>query len=131
MYYTKAAVAYHKQGATSSKIPGFTIYQTFKNLPLFYIKNMPLSLIFRTGSRFTFAYCLMLGNAIKNGNGIPALRGWLAQIPLFWFHALPERRRIQRSKKVSDKYIKSILWPDLPPDQTGLRKFRSLFTGKR
>ncbi len=34
------------------------------------------------------------------------------------------------NKKVSDKYIKSILWPDLPPDQTGLRKLRSFFINK-
>lgn len=131
VYYTNQAIAYHKQGATSSKIPGFAVRQTFKNLPIFYIKNMPTSLLLSTGPRFTLAYVLMLGNAIKNGNTIPALTGWLQQIPLFWFHALPARHKIQRDKRVSDDYIRSLLWPDLPPDQTGLRKFRSLFTGKK
>ncbi|MBH1980012.1 glycosyltransferase family 2 protein [Candidatus Saccharibacteria bacterium] len=127
VYYTNRAIAYHKQGASSDKVPGLAVEHTFKNLPLFYIKNMPTSLLISTGSRFTLAYLLMLGNAIKSGNGGPALKGWFTQIYLFWFHALPARIKIQREKRVSDTYIKSILWPDLPPDQTGLRKFRSLF----
>lgn len=131
VYYINTAIAYHKQGATSSKIPGFTIYQTFKNLPLFYIKNMPTRLLIPTGSRFLLAYILMLSNAIKNGNGSPALKGWVRQIYLFWFHALPSRWKIQREKKVSSSHIRSLLWSDLPPDQTGLRKFRSLFLGKQ
>jgi len=131
VYYTDAAIAYHKQGATSSKIPGFAVYQTFKNLPLFYIKNMPTRLLLSTGSRFALAYILMLGNAIKNGNGAPAVKGWIAQIPLFWLHAIPQRIKIQREKKVSASHIKSLLWPDLPPDQTGLRKFRQLFISKK
>ena len=131
VYYIDSAVAYHKQGATSDKIPGFAVYQTFKNLPLFYIKNMPLRLIPSTGSRFLLAYLLMLGNALKNGNGLPALKGWLMQIPLFWLHAIPERIKIQQGRKATSEHIKSILWPDLPPDQTGLRKFRQVFTGKK
>ncbi len=128
--YTSRAIAYHKQGATSDKIPGFTVYQTFKNLPLFFTKNIPLGLLLSTWPRFTLAYTLMLGNAIKNGNGIPALKGWGVQVYYFWFHALPSRWTIQRNKRVSTEYIRSILWPDLPPDQTGLRKFRKIFTGK-
>ena len=131
VYYTDKAIAYHKQGASSDKVSGLGVRQAFRNLPVFYIKNMPTRLLWSTGPRFLLAYTLMLGNAIKRGNGKYALQGWLAQIPLFWFHALPARRKIQRDKKVSDDYIRSILWPDLPPDQTGLRKFRSLFTGKK
>jgi hypothetical protein len=71
----------------------------------------------------------MLGNAIKNGNGKPAIKGWLAGGKLE-FKALRKRKSIQRNKKVTTDYIKSILWYDLPPDQTGLRKFRSLFIKK-
>lgn len=130
VYYTNKAIAYHKQGASSDKIPGFTVYQTFKNLPLFYIKNMPIGLWITTWPRFTLAYTLMMGNAIKNGNGIPALKGWLVHIYYFFSYAVPSRWKIQRERQVSTSYIKSILWPDLPPDQTGLRKFRKLFTGK-
>lgn len=130
VFYTPKAVAYHKQGATSSRMPGgFTVLQTFKNLPVLYLKNVPRSLLFSIGIRFYFAYFLMLGNAIKNGNGIAGLKGFLHSIRLIP-HALRERRLIQKNKKVSDSYIRKMLWPDLPPNQTGIRKVRKLFTGK-
>lgn len=130
VYYTPSAVAYHKQGATSSRMPGgFTVLQTFKNLPILFLKNTPKELFFSVGIRFYFAYFLMLGNAIKNGNGKAGLRGWLKTIQLTP-HALRERRRIQSNKKVPFVYIKNMLWPDLPPDQTGIRRLRKFFTGK-
>jgi len=127
--YTPEAIAYHKQGATSKKIPGFTTYHTFKNLPLLFLKDVPRGLLFPVGIRFYFAYWLILLNAIAKGNGIPALKGaWMSFI--LGFKKLGERRLIQKNKRVSTGYIKSILWNDLPPDQTGVRKLRKLFTGK-
>jgi len=129
--YTPKAVAYHKQGATSNRMPGgFTIYHTFKNLPLLFTKNVPGGLLFSVGIRFWFAYIMMLGHAIKKRRGWPAIKGWLKSIQLFWTSALLARRKIQGNKKVSTAHIRSILWPDLPPDQTGLRKVRKFFTGK-
>ena len=131
VYYQPKAIAYHQQGATADRMPGhFAVYQTFKNLPLVYTKNVPRELLFSIGVRFWLAYLLMLGNAIAKGRGSAALKGWLRSIVLFWISALPARWKIQKTKKVSTTYIKSILWPDLPPDQTGLRKLRKLFTGK-
>jgi GT2 family glycosyltransferase len=130
VYYTSKAIAYHEQGSTSNKISGFAIYQTFKNLPLLFIKNVPRGLLFSTGWRFALAYKLMFWNAVFKGIGRPAWRGWWKAIRLIP-SALHERRIIQKGKSVSNKYIKDILWPDLPPDQTGLRKMRNLFTGKK
>lgn len=131
MYYCAEAVLYHEQGGTFNKYPAVRTMHYFKNLPLVYIKNIPAPLLLPVGARLIIAYTLIFFKAIIHGGVIPALKGWLWQIPLFWFHALPARHKIQRDKKVGDDYIKSILWPDLPPDQTGLRKFRSLFTGKK
>jgi GT2 family glycosyltransferase len=130
-YYTKGAVAYHKQGATSNKIPGFTVYQTFKNLPLVFWKNIPSALLLRVGIRFSLLYVLIFGNAIKNGSGWSALKGSIASSYYFWTSALWKRLIIQHTKKVSARSIWSILYHDLPPEQTGLRKFRALFTGKQ
>lgn len=127
--YTPDAIAYHKQGATSKKIPGFTTYQTFKNLPLLFLKDVPGKLLCSVGVRFYFAYWLILLNAIAKGNGIPAIKGaWMSFV--LGFKKLGERRLIQKNKRVSVKYIKSILWNDLPPDQTGVRKLRKFFTGR-
>ncbi|RYF29675.1 MAG: glycosyltransferase family 2 protein [Chloroflexi bacterium] len=128
VYYQPKAIAYHKQGATSSKMPGFAVMQTFKNLPLLLTKNVPNSLLLKTGTRFWFAYFLMLGHAIKKGNGTPAIKGYFQSIKLFWSGTLAKRKIIQTKKIATDDYIKSILWADLPPDQTGLRKLRKMFT---
>ena len=131
VYYEPKAIAYHQQGATADRMPGhFAVYQTFKNLPLVYVKNVPRALLFPIGIRFWFAYFLMLGNAIARGRGSDALKGWLMSIVLFWRSALRKRLQIQKNKKVSTGYIRSILWPDLPPDQTGLRKLRKILMGK-
>ena len=127
--YTPDAVAYHKQGATSNKIPGFTTYQTFKNLPLLFLRNVPRELLVSVGVRFYFAYSLILVNAIVKGAGLAALKGaWMSFV--LGFKKLGERKIIQQNRRVESSYIKSILWNDLPPDQTGIRKVRKLFTGK-
>lgn len=131
VFYTPGAIAYHKQGATSNKMPGnFAIYQTFKNLPLVYTKDVPNGLLLSIGIRFWFAYFILIAHAIKKGAGKAALRGYFQSIVLFWTHALPARRTIQAQKKVKTAYIQKMLWPDLPPVQTGLRRLRRLFTGK-
>jgi GT2 family glycosyltransferase len=130
IYYTNDAIAYHKQGATSGKIPGFTVYQTFKNIPLLFTKDVPAGLLLPIGARLFVLYWLIFGNAIKNGSGLYAFKGWLASIWYFWTKALWERFTIQSHKTVSTDYIKSLLWYDLPPEQTGLRNLRKKITGK-
>ena len=127
--YNSEAIAYHKQGATSSKIPGFAVYQTFKNLPILFLKNVPKELLFFIGSRFYLAYVLMYFNTFTHGTGWPATKGLFKSLALTP-KALKERSVIQRNKKVSTDYVKSILWDDLPPDQTGLRKLRKFFIKK-
>jgi len=128
--YSSSAVAYHKQGVTSKKMPGFTVYQTFKNLPLLFLKNVPGSLLFPVGIRFYFAYVMMFFNAIAKGKVVPAIKGaWMSFV--LGFKKISERRKIQKNRQVSTKYIKSILWNDLPPDQTGLRKLRRFFTDEK
>ncbi len=127
VYYTKDAVAYHKQGSTASRMPsGFAVYQTFKNLPLLYIKNIPRKLLFSVGIRLFIAYWMMLGNAIVKGKGMPALKGALVSVPLS-IKKLQTRWHIQRNKKVDSQHFRDILWDDLPPEQTGLRKLRGFF----
>jgi hypothetical protein len=98
-------------------------------LPLLFVKNVPTNLLFPIGIRFYLAYWLIFGNAIIHGDGWPALKGVWMSFALS-FRKRIERRHIQKNKRVSADYIRSILWNDLPPEQTGLRKFRKLFTGK-
>jgi GT2 family glycosyltransferase len=128
--YTDKAKAFHKQGATSSKIPGFAVYQTFKNIPLLYAKNVPLSLLLPIGIRLFALYWLIFLNAVRKGAGWYAFKGWAASVWYFWTSSLWQRFSIQHRKEVSTRYISSLIWHDLPPEQTGLRKLRKVFTGK-
>lgn len=127
--YNPKAIAYHKQGASSKKIPGIALNKTFANLPQLFIKNVPHGLIWHIGIRFNLAYFLFFWNAVFKGRGWPALKGVLWSI-VMTPAALIKRYKIQKNKNVSAEYIKKIIWNDLPPDQTGMRKLRKLFTGK-
>ncbi len=128
VYYEKSAVAYHKQGASSAKVPGFGVKQALKNLPLLYMKNVPNGLLLSVGIRFWFAYSLITLKAVLSTNFKQALTGWLQGLWLFWIHGIPERFKIQANNTVSSQKIKELLWHDLPPDQTGLRRVRSALT---
>lgn len=123
-YYEKSAVAYHDHGTTSSKMPGFTVYQTFKNLPVFLWKDVPLQLFLGTAFRFYACLGLMYVRAIARGQFVIATKGLFKSISLFP-HALKERRRIQKSRRVSIEYLQSVIYPALPPNtkREGLRIF--------
>jgi GT2 family glycosyltransferase len=130
VYYNKDAVVYHQQGASSSKVSGFTTVQAFKNLPLLFWKNVPLGLLVPIGARFGLIYTLMYFNAIRRGDGLYASRGLIKSIGLFWSSSLWKRFKIQRSKVVSTSYIRSIVSSELPP-QSSLRKVTSVFKGAK
>ena len=127
--YTPKAIAYHKVGASSQKVPGLAVFNTFKNLPLVLIKNVPGRLFWTIGARFFLTYWLIFASAIRHGNGCPAFRGIFASLirqPHAWTH----RIKIQRNRKAPIKYIRSIIHDGPLPNQTGLLKFRKFFTGK-
>ncbi|MBH2007647.1 glycosyltransferase family 2 protein [Candidatus Saccharibacteria bacterium] len=128
--YTPGAIAYHKLSASTNKVPGLAVRQTFKNLPVVFLKNVPTKLMFTILPRFMLAYLLILGNSIVHGRGLPALQGWLLSLWLIP-HSLKKRHEIQSNKKVSAAYIASIILHDIPLEQTGLRNFRAFFTGKK
>lgn len=124
--FTPEAVAYHKVGASSKKVPGLAVYNTFKNLPLVFIKNVPGKLFWYIGLRFFLAYWLIFASAVRHGNGWPALKGVLVSIihkPAAYY----KRVSIQRSRKVSVDYIHGIIHDGPLPNQTGLLKFKRFF----
>lgn len=128
--YAPKAVVFHRIGATSSRVKGFVVYQSIKNLPWVIWKNIPSGLLWKIVPRFIFVYTMFIGSALSRGQFAPVFKG------LFWGTVLMpkklwQRLIIQRNRKASNKYILSVLWPDLPPDQAKLRKIRSIFTGKK
>jgi GT2 family glycosyltransferase len=122
--YVPSSIAYHQIGATSSKIKGFTTYQTMKNLPWLLWKNVPASLLFRTVPRFTLAYTSFLISAAQRGQSAPALKGVLISVLLLPKKIL-QRWQIQHKRKVSVDYINSVLTHDLPPNAHKLRALRN------
>lgn len=125
VYFEPRAVAYHQISATSSRIPGFTTYQTIKNLPWIYWKNLPWGLVPVTFVRFRVAYVSFIVSAFRRGQGWPATKGLVVMLALlpkkFW-----QRHVIQKHRRVSTDYIRSILVWDLPPNAHKLRRLRQL-----
>lgn len=113
IWYEKSAVAYHKHSATSKKMPGFTTRQVFKNLPLVVYKNVPGRLFLPIWLKFCLAYWMFFGFKLIKGEAWPALKGIGKSITLIP-HALRERRKIQKTRKVEIKYINSILTHAMP-----------------
>ncbi len=124
--FTPKAIAYHKVGASSKKVPGLAVYNTFKNLPLVFIKNVPGKLFWYIGLRFFLTYWLIFASAVRHGNGWPAFKGILASI-IRKPAAYHKRWSIQKNRKVSVNYIRSIIHEGPLPNQTGLLKFKRFF----
>ncbi len=124
--YVPLAIAHHQIGATSSKIKGFTTYQTIKNLPWIVTKDVPAGLMFIILPRFLLAYFSFVFSAVVRGQGLYALKGLFMSLILMPKKLL-QRHYIQSSRKVSTKYIDSMLVHDLPPNASKLIKLRSFW----
>lgn len=122
--YVPLAVVHHATGTTSSKLKGFTTYQTMKNLPMLLIKNVPRRYLWRVVWRFMLAEKLFLLRAIARGQGWAALRGITKSLILLPTN-LSKRRNIQSSRSVNDDYIWSLIVHDLPPNAYNLRRLRA------
>ncbi len=122
--FVPESVAYHLIGMTSARVKGFTTYQTMKNLPLLWFKNVPRRYLWQTGIRLLLAQTLFFGRAILRGHGWPALKGSYQGLYLLC-KKTAQRKHIQRSRSVSDDYIWSMIIHDLPPNAQALRRLRA------
>lgn len=121
--YVPSAEAYHEIGATSGIIRDFTTYQTLKNLPMLFWKNVPAGLLLKILPRFIVVYSSFYFSALYRRQFWAANKGLLMSL-ILWPKKLVQRYKIQSSKKVTTAYINSIIYHDLPP---GARKLRKLF----
>ena len=114
--YEPGAVVHHQVGGTSGKLHGFARYHSVKNFFLLYGKNMPGRLYWKYLPKFLIATLMLAGNDLRRrqfGTFLKAAAKATALIPF----AIRERRRIQKQRKVSARYIDSILYHPLPPTQ--------------
>lgn len=120
------AIAYHRIGATSGRLPGFTTYQTLKNLFWVVAKNVPCRYLPTVVPRLSLAYSLTFWRAVLHGKGGIAMKGVAvaaAKMP----KKLAQRRVIQRGRRIDDGAVGSLLVWDLPPGSTNLRRLRARF----
>lgn len=122
--FAPKAIVYHATGTTSGRVKGFATYQTLKNLPWLFWKNVPLKLMPVIMPRFAVAYKLFVLRALSRGQIFITLKALLVSTILIPKKLL-ERRKIQKTRSVSDEYIRSVLTWDLPPTAHALRKLRS------
>jgi GT2 family glycosyltransferase len=132
--YEPKATVNHTTSSTGSKIPGFFTYQTIKNYPLIFWKNVPTSLLPMMLPRFTLAHAIFeLKGLLTPSRTVPTIKGILKALSLMP-KKLRERKSIQKNRKVTDDYIKSMLTWDLPPNAHKLRSLRTQWwriVGKR
>lgn len=122
--FVPSALAYHQIGATSSQIKGFATYQTVKNLPWLFWKNVPPGRIFlKILPRFTFAYLTIIASALRRGQVGPVIKGWCVYA-IFLPKKLAQRYQIQKARRVSTDYIWGLMIHDLPPNARKLRYLR-------
>lgn len=123
--FVPEAIVHHMRGVTSKKIKvkDFTTYQTIKNLPWLFIKNVPLGLMPKMMPRFALAYSLFIVRALSRKQFQAVFKGLFIKT-VFIPKKLWQRWHIMRTKKVSTAYIASMLTWDLPPNADALRSLR-------
>ncbi len=112
--YAPKSIAYHGLSKTSSTMPGFINYHILKNSVYLYTKNMPASLYWKNLWRFMIVLSITYYKTLKSRMFVVAIKAFVAttvELPLI----LIDRYRLQKRKKVSAKYISSILLHSLPP----------------
>ena len=109
--YVPNAIVYHRVNATIGRMSDLHVYFHSRNLEFLWLKNMPTGLMLRYAHHKvlqeigSFCYlCLRLGKwkAFFMGK-----RDALRFLPRMW----KKRQKIQERKKVTDRYIQSLLTP--------------------
>lgn len=116
------AVAYHHVGGTSSKLGNFARYHSFKNFVFLYTKNMPVWLYWKYLPLATLGFGLMIAHDLTRLRFMPLIKA-LGKIIVCFPAMLAKRWRVQSSRKVTTKYIDSILYHKMSPmSLTSLRQ---------
>ncbi len=119
--YEPSSIVYHKVGATSGTVRGFTTYHSLKNLFFLSYKNLPLSLLIRQFPKRFVYYVALHAYAWLHGKPGSSLRA-LLQVILLLPRKTAERWRIQRNKKIDTEQLNTYIVQSLP--ETTKRKLR-------
>ncbi|HWP58567.1 MAG TPA: glycosyltransferase family 2 protein [Candidatus Acidoferrales bacterium] len=109
--YVPTAIVSHKWQATAGRLSDLHVYYHNRNLEFVWIKNMPAKLMLRYAHHKIGQELMdIFGYCIRRGKWRPFLRAKLDAIRMVPI-MLKKRAAIQRTKKVSDDYIASLLTP--------------------
>ena len=126
--YVPKAVVYHKLNATAQRLSDLHVYHHTRNLEFVWLKNMPAGLMLRFAHHKIFqevgAFCYLCLRHRHWAAFCRAKRDALKMLP----RMLQKRREIQRQRRVSNKYIKSMLTSVFDTEWLG-RKFWQLLRG--
>ncbi len=114
VWYEPKATAFHHVGATSSKHGDFTRYHATKNFFLLYAKNMPTKLYFKYLPFFFIQSVKLMISSLIKGKVVVFFKSVIKTIS-YTPYIISQRSKIQHSKKVSSKYIDSLLYKGRPP----------------
>ena len=114
-WYCADAIAHHDQGSTQRTVSGMAARQYLRNLPLLLVKDVPGRLLWRVVPRFAIVYPMLILNLFRRRQGLAALGGALAAVPLLP-GAVRSRRAIQRRRRLAPAELDDLLWPGLPPN---------------
>lgn len=108
--YCPKAIVFHKHKTSAKKLPQHIEYWQFRNMFQTIIKDFPTPLLIRNFRwlKIILVYLNTISYQIKNGFFWPPLltQIWLiVNLP----RLLKERGKIQKSRRVSDEYISSLL----------------------
>lgn len=114
--YVPKAIVYHRVNATIGRMTDRHVYFHARNLEFLWLKNMPTGLMVRYAHHKllqeigSFCYlCIRLG---KWKPFFLAKRDAIRLLPQMW----RKRQEIQKNKKVSNRYIQSLLTPIFSTD---------------
>ena len=110
-YYNPKSICFHKRGATTGKEPSFYIYLLEKNIVTLRIKNYPISILIKYNIYFIIARVWRLLKYIREGSYsyfISGLKGYLKGL-IDTPKSIRKRMKIQKSRKVTNDYMKRIL----------------------
>jgi GT2 family glycosyltransferase len=111
--YVPTAVAYHVANATSQRLSDLHVYYHTRNLEFVWIKNMPFALMLRFAHHKVIqelgSLCYL---CLRHGKWVPFLRA--KRDALKMLHVmLKKRAKLQSSKRVPNRYVRSVLTPML------------------
>lgn len=119
--YEPRAIVWHHIGGTSAGLGDFRLYHMYKNFLFLFIKNMPGRYLLFYGWRVfgVFGFkMLQLMKKLKFGLMIKIMFVVTINLPRIVF----QRDYIQKNRRVSSKYIDSLLYHAPPPNQPALTK---------